>query len=292
MQNKIRFVLFLVFLFCSIGSVVFAGADSSDVFCQGSLDSAKPYSRVGLEWDSLLPENTVVLQEIICDITGDGVADRLILAGSKETISANYFRNLALAFMDGATGKKDVQSLSMAGYSPQIKPVFLLSKETPAFLVSAPTGGSGGIVDNRIVSFAGGLPQILFNANNNKGLSIEGIFLPDYQVRITFLELGQSITFDRTYAKADYQRLGLYTEDGIPTGKKGGTPWIDPFSALTVVDSNQDGFDELRGIQQLSGAYHADRLGTVTSIWFYENGQWRIGDILVSAKLVKRANEN
>ena len=287
MQTKIRIALFLVFLLYSMGSLAFAAPAGATISCQSDSGVTSPCSQLGPEWDNLLPENSVLLQEMTCDITGDGIADTLLLTGSKETISANYFRHLALASIDGAKGQKDVQSLSMAGYSPQLKPIFLLNKDIPAFLVSAPTGGSGGIVDNRIVSFVGGEPRILFNEKNNKGVSIEGAFLPDYQVRVAFPELGQSITFDRVHAKADYQRLGLYTEDGIPTGKKGGTPWIDPFAVLAIVDSNQDGLDELRGIQQISGAYHADRLGTVTSTWFYENGQWKISDILVSVKLVK-----
>ncbi len=288
MQTKIRIALFLVLLFYSTVSLAFAATDNATISCQSNSDVTSPCSEIGPEWDNIFPENAVILQEMTCDITGDGISDTLLLTGSKETISANYFRHLALAFIDGATGKKDVQSLSMAGYSPQLKPIFLVDKDIPAFLVSAPTGGSGGIVDNRIVSFAGGQPQVLFGENNNKGLSIEGTFLPDYQVRVTFPAMGQSITFDRAYAKADYQRLGLYTEQGTPTGKKGWTPWIDPFSALTVIE-NKDGLNGLRGIQQISGVYHADRLGTVTSTWFYENGQWKIGDVFVSVKLIKAA---
>jgi len=282
MQNLRRQIFLLVFLLCSAVSTIFAApAPSADP------GTTSPYSQPGPEWGSLLPVNAVILQEVVCDLTGDEVGDTVLLTGSKETISAKYFRHLTLAFMDGATGSQAVQPLSMAGYSPYLKPVYLLDKNSPAFLVSAPTGGSGGIVDNRIVSFAGGVPQVLFDAANNKGVTIEGDFLPNYQIRITFPELGQSITFDRSYARGDYQRLGLYTEEGTPTGSKRSTPWIDPFSSLTVLDRNKDGLSQLRGIQQIAGAYHADRLATVTSTWSYTNGQWQLGEVVVSARMVK-----
>lgn len=285
-KNLFRIALLLTFLTFAVSIGFAAPASTTDPY-QTSPTSVSIYSQPGPEWVNLLPANAVVLQEVVCDMTGDGVADTLLLTGSKETISAHYFRHLALAFMDGATGSQQVQPLSMAGYSPQLKSVYLLSKDTPAFLVSAPTGGSGGIVDNRIISFMGGFSQVLFDEAANKGLKIEGIFLPDYQVRVTFPALKQSITFDRSYAKSDYQRMGLYTEDGAPVGKKEAAPWIDPFSALTVMNRNKDGLNRLQGIQQIAGAYHADRLATATSTWFYGNDQWQVEEVVITTKLVK-----
>lgn len=53
-------------------------------------------------------------------------------------------------------------------------------------LIAAPTGGSGGIVDYRIIDFIDNQPREIFTAEDNQGVQIGGNYLPDYKVRITF----------------------------------------------------------------------------------------------------------
>ena len=63
-------------------------------------------------------------------------------------------------------------------------------------------------------------------------------------------------------------------------------PHSYPFSNLEVIDYNQDGKYELRGIQKIIGAYGADTISEVESVWSYEEG-WNILEVNYTTYLKK-----
>jgi hypothetical protein len=60
---------------------------------------------------------------------------------------------------------------------------------------------------------------------------------------------------------------------------------VDPFSTLKpVIVKTEDESYGLKGVQQISGAYHADGIAFVESTWYYENGKWN----LMNTKVIER----
>ena len=58
---------------------------------------------------------------------------------------------------------------------------------------------------------------------------------------------------------------------------------VDPYSLLKPIKLKNDQYG-LKGIQQISGAYHADELHLLNQNGYYENGKWNI----VSTKVLDR----
>lgn len=52
------------------------------------------------------------------------------------------------------------------------------------------------------------------------------------------------------------------------------TLMIDPVAFFEVIDLEDKNEAGLKSYQQISGAYHADRIGTVESIWVYDKDKW------------------
>ena len=49
---------------------------------------------------------------------------------------------------------------------------------------------------------------------------------------------------------------------------------IDPIAFFEPVEiSDRNGYG-LKSFKQISGAYHADQLGVVETLWYYEDGKW------------------
>jgi len=81
-------------------------------------------------------------------------------------------------------------------------------------IVAAPTGGSGGIIDYRILDFSEKEPREIFGINENKGVQVTGYFLPDYQVKLVFPTLDKEMVLALPADKDLYEHLNVYTADG------------------------------------------------------------------------------
>ena len=146
-------------------------------------------------------------------------------------------------------------------------------------LISIPTGGSGGISNYFLYTFKDfkltkiAVPEPLF---------ITSQFLNDYKATMTIDQTGETFTFDLQSRKKDYNRLGLYTKGILNEPRE---LMVDPYSTLKPILLKEKGDTYgLKGIQQVSGAYHADGIAFVESTWYYEKGKWN----LLKAKVMDR----
>ena len=62
---------------------------------------------------------------------------------------------------------------------------------------------------------------------------------------------------------------------------------VDPYSTLKPIIVKDDSYG-LKGVQQISGAYHADGIAFVESTWYYENGKWNLMDTKVMERKEKQ----
>jgi len=231
-----------------------------------------------------LPGNTYVLDNTNADVTGDGIADLIVLAGYKDNPAERYSKKMLLTVRDGKTGQNQTTELDMGGYEGKLFVGDFTGDHTADVMVSAPTGGSGGIVDNRIATFTGGGPSIIFASENNRGVNFTGKFLEGFKTEITNTETGKSIIIDNGRNRADYVRLGIYDESGSIL--KDQRPWHYPFSLLEPTDSDRDGVYELKGYQRIVGAYNADPIAEVETLWKYQDSTWKVRKIKISTNLL------
>ena len=93
--------------------------------------------------------------------------------------------------------------------------------------------------------------------------------------------------------KTNYSGIGYDIKENI-YNKKGDMIEIDlvrpysyPFSSLKPIDYNQDGIYELRGVQRVVGAYGADNISEVESIWTYKKDNWNTLNVSYKTYLKK-----
>ncbi|XOS91296.1 hypothetical protein ACLMAB_22260 [Brevibacillus laterosporus] len=142
-------------------------------------------------------------------------------------------------------------------------------------LVSAPTGGNGGLStfslltfsDNKIVPLA---DQELLN----KGVEYDVVFKDGFKVEISSKATGKKETLDVSKNKKEYVETKVYDNNGKLLQET--TGWADGLSVLTPVDVDKNGVLELQAVQSISGAYHADRLGAAKTTWTLKNGKLEV----------------
>lgn len=231
-----------------------------------------------------LPANTYLLDSTTADVTGDGIIDSIVLGGQKDSAEDRYAKKLIILVRDGKSGQTQSVDLDMGGYEGKLFAGDFTGDHVADVMVSAPTGGSGAVLDNRIATFTGSSPAIIFTSENNSGADFTGKFLDGFKTEITNTDTGKSITIDNGRNRADYVRLGIYDEAGNVL--KDQRPWHYPFSLLEPTDSDRDGVYELKGYQRIVGAYNADPIAEVETLWKYQDFTWQVRKIKIATNLL------
>ncbi|WP_170007230.1 hypothetical protein [Bacillus fonticola] len=201
------------------------------------------------------------------DVTGDGKQDLIQLEGSPYEQGSPFYTNVYLAV---ETKKGAFRVAIDDGYEPTFVLFDANHDGVKDIFVTINTGGSGATVNNRLVTFAGDKQNQL---GVPKPLPVTGAFQDSYQIEVTLGGNGKTYMVNVQDRKADYDRLGLYVNGKV---KEGTGIMVDPYSILEpIAVEGKDGFG-LKGVQRISGAYHADGIGDVTSVWYYENGKWQL----------------
>ncbi|MFI8687201.1 hypothetical protein [Rossellomorea sp. NPDC077527] len=218
------------------------------------------------------PENQPVNEMTVAvykkDVTGDGKKDTITLKAIPFSPDALFLKQI---WADIKTSKgSDIRIDYEGGYEPKIQFVDLNHDGIKDMLYSSATGGSGGLysmslhtlADNKLVDI--GLPD---------PLTITAQFEDQYKASITFVDTNQSYTIDLSDRKEDYERLGIYTEGKLNEPME---LMVGPYAFFEPDRIFGKSGKGLKGYQQISGAYHADGIGTATSYWYYEDGKWKL----------------
>jgi hypothetical protein len=228
---------------------------------------------VPANWD--IAPNTYVLDAKSGDVTGDGTADGIWLIGRKDDAASPHAMDIMVAVMDGASGEYAIRSVGDMGmgYNPQLFVGQFAPGQSAKVLTMVPTGGSGGITDINLFTFADGWAAPLVDRRTlNRGVPFDVKFAEGFQVALFSGEgvAAPDIALDVQSHKDDYVRMGIYDDDGHLL--KPFTGMVDPFSLIEPVDENGDGIYELHGRQLISGAYHADGLAFADTVWSLQDG--------------------
>ncbi|CAN7387641.1 hypothetical protein [Rossellomorea sp. LjRoot5] len=214
------------------------------------------------------PVNEMTVTVYKKDVTGDGKKDTITLKAIPFSPDALFLKQI---WADIKTSKgSDIRIDYEGGYEPKIQFVDLNHDGIKDMLYSSATGGSGGLynmalhtlADNKLVDI--GLPE---------ALTIQAQFEDQYKASITFVDTNQSYTVDLSDRKEDYERLGIYTDGNLNEPME---LMVGPYAFFEPVKIFGKRGKGLKGYQQISGAYHADGIGTATSYWYYEEGKWKL----------------
>ncbi|MGE8205824.1 hypothetical protein ACQKP0_14805 [Heyndrickxia sp. NPDC080065] len=210
-----------------------------------------------------------IIQEYNVDVTGDQKPEKIVLKGIQVDPTSMYMKKVWAEITSSTNGKFQIDY--ELGYEPKIEFVDLNHDGVADLLESSATGGSGGLYNYHLSTLKDGkgleipLPP---------SLNIQGQFKDNYKAKITIPETKYTKVIDLSSRKKDYIRLGLYQENGKlnePTELM-----IDPVAMYKVVKvQGREGYG-LNAFRQISGASHADILGTVSSVWYYNNGSWQL----------------
>lgn len=211
--------------------------------------------------------DVVLIETLQGDLTGDGQNEEISLKGILFSPDTVFYKDI---WVEIASPNEERWKISyQGGYEPAVELVDLNHDGIKDIFYQSATGGSGGLYNYQLNTLANGelkeipLPEQLF---------LQGSFKDDFIVSIQLTPDSDPYLMDVSNRSEDYIRLGIYDENG--TLRKPQSLMIDPiafFEPVLISDSKGYG---LKSSQQISGAYHADGLGTVESLWYLENDKW------------------
>lgn len=233
-----------------------------------------------------LNDNVYLIDYQRADVTGNGFADDIFLVGTKIGLNDIFADNLTVVVYDGKINEYIKATYdNFSGYDGKLFIGDFTADQVDDVFVSAATGGSGGFYAHLIATFATSKSEIIFAENENQGIIITGKYIDNFQAKLDVTNLDKEINLDISANKTSYIEAGIYDDNGRIL--KEITPYSYPFSSLTPVDRDLDGVYDLLGLQRVVGAYNADTISIVESIWKYKNSSWSLRQAQYSNFLLK-----
>ncbi|MHC1717919.1 MAG: hypothetical protein AB9883_04620 [Acidaminococcaceae bacterium] len=220
------------------------------------------------------------------DVDGDGQEEKVLLMGNKFSNDSHYYTKLYLLVRDALTDniKGAIRPSIAGGYDASLRLADVTGNGVDDILIAAPTGGSGGIVDYRIIDFTDNKPREIFTAEDNQGVQIGGTYLPDYKVRITFGDKGKEVVMSVPTDLGFYGYLKIYDDEGNLL-KDYYHPYGQYLSGLLLLDTDGDGVSEVITTQRIVGLNNTDTLGYVRAVWRYTAAAWQLDNYTFQSKL-------
>ncbi|MFD1851165.1 hypothetical protein [Oceanobacillus bengalensis] len=214
-------------------------------------------------------QETIVIETYQADITGDGLFEAIELKGTPFSPDAEYFHNI---WAEIKSPNDESWTINYGGgYEPEIHFFDFNHDKIKDMLYQSPTGGSGGLYHYDLHTLAG---NNLAEIPLPKQPYVSGEFIDDFKVEIKTSPNAEPIIMDVHDRADEYVRLEIYDQDGKLL--KDTSPIIEPiafFESVKISDSKGYG---LKSFKQVSGAFHADQLGTIESLWYFTEGEWII----------------
>ncbi len=201
------------------------------------------------------------------DVTGDGLKEIIELKGVLFSPDSTYYRDIVAIITSSENQVWEIPY--MGGYEPTLTFIDLNHDKVNDIFFQSATGGSGGLyqyhlhtlIQNKLSEIP--LPEQPF---------VKGKFLENFKVEVTISPDMEPAIVDVSNRADDYIRLGIYRKDGKLL--KETSAMVDPIAFFEPkLISKSKGYG-LKSYQQVSGAYHADQLGTIESLWYFDRDKW------------------
>ncbi|MFC2947113.1 hypothetical protein [Virgibacillus sediminis] len=228
------------------------------------LATALPYN---IPTDSESQESSII-QTFQEDVTGDGYDETIELKGTLFSDDTNYYRNIWIDVSNKF--EKEWKTSYGGGYEPELYFNDLNHDGVRDILYQSATGGSGGLYNYQLHT----LKDNKLDEISLPEQPVSGEFRDDFKVEIKLTPTDKGQVIDVSSRKTEYIKLGIYNETGKLIEAK--SVMIDPIAFFEPsLISVSKGYG-LKSYQQISGAYRADQLGTVETLWYYEDDKWII----------------
>lgn len=219
------------------------------------------------------------------DVNGDKIEDEIIVVGQTETIEDIYHSKVNILIRDGKTENYKMAKAG-GGYDGKLFVGDFDGDKIDDVAISLNTGGSGGMVENTIVSFINENPKYLLNEESNKIFTVEGKYVDGFKAEIFIKELNKTIIINLETKKTDYIENKIYDEKGkILTTVE---PWVDGIKNLNALDYNGDETLELIAMTSLSGTSHADKIADIDFVMQYLDGKWEVKQMKKTEKVFEQ----
>ncbi|GGJ99576.1 hypothetical protein GCM10007063_22380 [Lentibacillus kapialis] len=209
------------------------------------------------------------LEEYSQKVTGDSTEELIELKGKRLAQDSDYYAKIWATI--SRDERKEWKIPYEGGYDPGIHFYDLNHDGVNDIFYQSTNGGSNGsnhyhlhtLKNDRLNEIA--LP---------KQKSIKADFKNNFKVEIQIDYEQEPSIVDVKDRSSEYVELGIYNENGKLTEST--SPVIAPIGSFKPVKISDDKGYGLRSRQHISGAYQADRLGTVKTLWYYEEDKWVI----------------
>lgn len=218
------------------------------------------------------PDNTlkepVIIQTYEEDVTGNGNKEQLELKGILFSEEGKYFQSI---WMD-ITSPSSNQTWRIdygGGYEPELQFTDLTGNGIKDIFYQSPTGGSGGLYTSKLHEWQ---KESFVSLPLPTNQPVKGEFMDHFQVSIQLIPNEDPVILNVSHQKEEYTRLKLYNDEGellAPT-----MLMIDPVAFFKIIELEEEKRPGLISYQQISGAYHADHIGTIESTWVYHKDKW------------------
>ncbi|MBS4200385.1 hypothetical protein KHA93_12155 [Bacillus sp. FJAT-49732] len=206
------------------------------------------------------------------DVTGDGIPEKITVYGIPLKDNKDYYQEV-WAEVEGK-GIRKIKINCEGGFEPKLEFADLNHDGVDDILYSSAKGGSGGLYNFTLHTVKGGT---LSEIPLPEPLPIESSFQNNFKAVMTIPGIQNPIQLDLSDRKADYIRLGLYQNNGMLN--EPAELIIDPIAFFKIVKIKGKEEYGIKSYRQVSGAYHADGIGTVEVLFYYKNGQWITVDV-------------
>ncbi|MUK90765.1 hypothetical protein GMD78_20640 [Ornithinibacillus sp. L9] len=203
------------------------------------------------------------------DVTGDGHKEEIKLKGTLFSPESNYYRDIVAEITNHENKTWEINY--GGGYDPTIQFIDFNHDKVNEIFYQSPTGGSGGLHHYKLHTL---IQYNLVDIPLPKQEYVKGSFEDEFKVEINFSPTQEPTIVDVKSRSDNYIQQGIYDQKGKLLKKT--SVMVDPIAFFEpVFISNSKGYG-LKSYQQISGAFHADQLGTIESLWYYERDKWII----------------
>ncbi|MGL5205954.1 MAG: hypothetical protein ACRC8T_00375 [Acidaminococcaceae bacterium] len=289
---KLKNALILLVIACSFIVMPETFAEQASALTAGKKELAAQVKTGSSIFDDAVQRGEL-LATAYGDVDGDGQEEKVLLLGNRFSNDSHYYTKLYILVRDAKTDtiKGAVRPSVAGGYDCSLHLADVTGNGVDDILIAAPTGGSGGIVEYRIIDFTDNQPREIFTAEDNQGVHIGGDYLPNYKVRITLGNNGKEVTMTVPTDLGFYAYLNVYDEAGNLL-KDYYHPYGQYLSGLFLLDEDGDGIAEVVTTQRIVGLNNTDTLGYVRAVWSYTAVGWQLDNYFFQSKLESKGMTN
>lgn len=273
-----------------ISAVLCTGALAVGVFTPfaaraevGSYNIGQKFTEKSLE----IGEKAYVIDYKYDDVTGDKIKDDILLVGQKLYSENDIFAdNLNIVVKDGKTNEfAKITDEDLCGYEGNLFVGDFSGDKVKDVMVTADTGGSGGVEEHFIASFVNNAPKAIFTEEDNEGLRVKGKYIDGFKANLKIENEAKEFILDLSANKEEYIKQGIYDKAGKVLAEV--EPISCSFGSLKAIDWNADGTLELMGSQRIIGTCNADTISTTESLWQFNNSKWNLKRLQYTTLLIK-----